>query len=312
MKATLEQEPFMRVVFMGTPGISGKSLKRLYSDGHDVAAVFTQPDRPKGRGMQRSFSPVKELALEYGTPVYQPVSMRDGIAEGILDDLKCDLVVVVAFGKILPREVLEKPPFGSINIHGSLLPEYRGAAPAQWAILNGEKVTGVTSLYMNEGIDAGDMIFSRPVPIGDEETAGDLLEKLGDVGAQLLSETVDAIASGSVVRRPQDHSKATFAPALTRAMSQINWTDSAYRIKCRVRGLRPWPGASAELQGRLLKVLAVDIDETGTGRNPGDIVFADKRGIGVACADGVVVIRELQAPGGKHMNSADYIRGHLF
>ena len=302
----------MRLVFMGTPDFAVPSLKRIYDDGHDVAAVLTQPDKPSRRGMKMSFSPVKELALERGTPVYQPASLKDGDITAVLHELKCQLIAVVAYGKLLTREMLELPPLGCINIHGSLLPKYRGAAPIQWAIINGERETGVTSMYMAEKLDAGDVLLTKKTPIGGDETAGDLFERLGEMGAGLLSETIDAIICGNAAPKPQDDNSATFAPPLVREMSPIDWNNTAFNIKCKVRGLNPWPVASAEWGGTVYKIFSVDIGDTALSsqKKPGEILSAGSGGLEVACSDGTVKIRELQAPGGRRMPAADYLRGH--
>jgi len=295
---------------MGTPEFAAPSLKRLYADGHDIAGVFTQADKPKNRGMKLSFSPVKELALSHNTQVYQPVTLSDGAAAKIIRELDCELIVVVAYGKILPKEILDIPPLGCINIHGSILPKYRGAAPIQHAVINGENETGVTSQFMAEQMDAGDVIYTKKMPIEDNETSGDLFIKLSFLSAELLSETIKAFEQGTVERKPQDHDEATYAPLLTRDMSPINWNKSAHFIKCLVRGLIPWPVATMELDGTVLKVFSVDTTGNKTDVPPGCIVSLGQNGIEVACADGTVFIKEVQAPGGKRMSAADYLRGN--
>ena len=301
----------MKVVFMGTPGFASASLERLYSDGHEVAGVFTQPDKPRNRGMKVSFSPVKEIAVERGTPVFQPEKLRVSRAADIIRSLNCDIIVVVAYGKILPGEILEAPPLGCINIHGSLLPKYRGAAPIQWAILNGESETGVTSVYMTAELDAGDIVLNKKVSIGDDETAGELSEKLRISGAELLSETLIAISGGNAPRIPQNHSEASFAPLLNKGMSALDWADTALNIKRKVRGLNPWPVATAELGGSVYKIFSVEIsDGNHSGKNPGDVISAGRRGLEIACADASVIIKELQAPGGRRMSAEEYLRGN--
>jgi len=301
----------MKIVFMGTPDFSAVSLQRLYGDGHDIAGVFTQPDKPRDRGMKVSASPVKELALEHGTRVFQPVSLKNAEAADVLRGLSCELVTVVAYGKLLPREILDIPEYGCVNIHGSLLPEYRGAAPIQRAILNGEKETGLTSIFMAEEMDAGDILYAVETPIYDDETAGALAARMSILGAGLLSETVAAISSGKAVRRPQDHSRATFAPPLGKELSPINWSETALAIKAKVRGLNPWPVATAVLNGVTFKVFTVEINSDVSGKAPGEIVEAGNEGLKIACCDGSVIIKELQPPGGRRMSAADYIRGHL-
>ena len=291
---------------MGTPEFARKSLERLYNDGHDIAGVFTRADKPRSRGMKLSYSPVKELALKHGTAVYQPSKLSAKLFENI----DCDLIAVVAFGMLLPKEILEIPVFGCINIHGSLLPKYRGASPIQHAILCGEKETGVTSMYLSEGMDDGDILYARATQIGDDETAGQLYERLGETGAELLSYTIDKIGCGEAGSSPQNHNEATYAPLLTKDMSPIDWSKSAYEIKCKVRGLVPWPVATMELGGKVLKVFSVDITDNQTQITPGAVIPAGKSRLEIACADGTVIVNELQAPGGRAMSAADYLRGN--
>jgi methionyl-tRNA formyltransferase len=299
----------MKIVYMGTPGFAVAPLERLYGDGRDVVGVFTQPDKPRNRGMKLSFSPVKEVAIANGTPVYQPLSLKDSGTVDILRGLKCELIVVVAYGKLLPRQVLELPSLGCVNIHASLLPRYRGAAPIQWAVLNGERETGVTSMYMDEELDAGDILYTKKTAIGDNETAEELYFRLSALGAGLLSETIYAVSRGEAVRVPQNHSEATYAPLLKKDMSPIDWTKTAQVIKCKVRGLIPWPIATTTINGAIVKVFSVEAGNK-TEKSPGEIVNAGQSGIEVACADGTVIIKELQPPGGKRMAAADYLRGH--
>ena len=300
----------MKILFMGTPEFASESLKRLYTDGHEIAGVFTQADKPKHRGMKVSISPVKELALSHGTPVFQPVTLRDVKTVELIRDLRCELIAVVAYGKMLPMDLIAIPPLGCINIHGSLLPKYRGASPVQHAIINGEKETGVTSQYISKEMDAGDILLVKKTLIEDDETSVELMKKLSHLGAELLSETVRSISQGGVERKPQNHNEATYAPLLTKDMSPVDWTKSAFAIKCLVRGLQPWPVAVMTLGNQLIKIFSVDIKEEYSGKKPGSIISAGKHGIEVACGDGSVFIKELQAPGGKRMSAADYIRGN--
>jgi len=302
----------MKIVYMGTPAFAVPPLERLYNDGHDIVAVFTQPDRPRSRGMKVTYSPVKELALKHNSQVFQPLSLRDRAAISILEELTFDLIVVVAYGKILPAEILSIPPLGAINIHASLLPKYRGAAPIQWAVINGEAETGVTSMYMSEQLDTGDIILTKKTPIGKTETSGELMDRLASLGAELLSETVVALAAGTATRTVQDHASATFAPLLSRDLSPINWNDSAVNIRCKILGLSPWPGATTELKGTTYKIFTVDIGQMQTSKKPGEIIFAGNDGIEIACADGSIIIKDLQAPGGKRMSAADHIKGNPF
>lgn len=302
----------MRILFMGTPEFAAASLKRLVEDGHTICGVFTQPDKPKNRGHKVVFSPVKEYALTENIPVYQPASMRDGEALERIRELAPELTVVAAYGKILPEEILAVPPRGSINVHSSLLPKYRGAAPINWAILNGETETGVSIMYMAKELDAGDVILQKSTPIGPEEDAGTLTARLAGLGAEALSEAVTALADGTAGRTPQDESMQTYAPMLGREMSPIDWTRSAHAVSCQVRGLIPWPCASTDIiSGKAVKLFSVRETEEETGAAPGVILAAGKHGIDVACGDGKVLrILELQAGGGKRMTAAAYLLGH--
>ena len=235
---------------MGTPDFAVASLRRLVEDGHEVVGVFTQPDKPKNRGMKLTFSPVKEYALTQDLPVYQPLKMRDGEALGILRELAPELIVVAAYGKILPQEILDLPQYGCINVHSSLLPKYRGAAPINWAILNGERITGVSIMYMVAALDAGDVIRTVSTEIGEREDAAALTLRLSELGAQALSETIPTLADGTAKRTPQDESAFTYAPMLDRSLSPIDWTRSAREIDCQVRGLIPWPCAATSVAGK--------------------------------------------------------------
>lgn len=300
----------MKIVFMGTPDFAAESLSRLYSGSHDICAVFTQPDKQLGRGMKVGISPVKALALEHHTPVFQPTTLRDGTAIRELKTLDPDLIAVVAYGKILPQDILSLPPCGCINIHGSILPKYRGAAPVQRAVLNGEKITGVTSMYMAPEMDAGDIILTKTTEIGENETAGELYGRLAVLGAELLSETIDAIKNGTAPRVRQNEEDVTFAPPLTKEMSPIDWTKTVDEITCQIRGLNPWPVATAEIAGMFFKVFKGIGKKNQVGMPPGSIVKADREGIELACADGTVIIKEIQVAGGRRMAAADYLRGH--
>lgn len=295
---------------MGTPDFAAKSLDRLYRDGRDIRGVFTQPDKPRNRGMKTTVSPVKALAEEHGTPVFQPAALRDGEALDILRELCPDLIAVVAYGKLLPREILELPGLGCVNIHGSLLPKYRGAAPVQWAVLNGEAETGVTSMHMAEAMDAGDIIMTKKTAIGPGETAGELTDRLGGLGAELLGETVAALEAGTAPRVPQNDRDATYAPPLTKDMAPIDWTKTAREIVCQIRGLDPWPVATADINGVTFKIFKAAATARPAVGKPGALLGAGPDGIEIACADGTVVLTELQAPGGKRMPASDYLRGH--
>ena len=301
----------MRIVFMGTPDFAEESLRALLEAGEDVAAVFTQPDKPRGRGMQESFSPVKTLAVERGIPVYQPVTFKDGAATELLRTLAPELLVVVAYGRILPQTFLDVAKYGSINVHGSLLPKYRGAAPIQWAVLNGDKTTGVSVQYMAAAMDAGDVIASRETEIGEFETSGELFDRLKTLGAELLVETVRKIASGDVVRVPQNEADATYTKMLHKEMCPIDWNKSPREIVKHICGLDQWPVATAELGGVSFRVFGAEYTDTKTALAPGKIVSAGKAGIEVACGGSQTLrITEIQAAGKKRMSAASFLLGH--
>ena len=300
----------MRILFMGTPEFAVASLKRLVEDGHEICGVITQPDKPKNRGHKMQPTPVKEYALTQNLAVYQPLKARDGEAMGIVEQLAPELIVVAAYGKILPEDLLNYPKYGSINVHSSLLPAYRGAAPINWAILDGLEETGVTIMYMAKELDAGDIILQKSTAIGEDEDALALTTRLADLGAEALSETVKALENGTAQRIPQEHEKHTYASMLSREMSPIDWTRSAWAINCQVRGLIPWPCATTELGGTKFKIYKTTVGGE-TGKAPGTILSAGKKGIEVACGDGkALLITELQAEGGKRMAAGAYLLGH--
>ena len=298
----------MRVVFMGTPDIAATCLNKILASGAEVVGVYTQPDRPKNRGMKLAFSPVKEVALAHNLPVFQPEHFRDTETVEQLRALQPDVIAVVAYGRILPQSVLDIPPKGCINIHASLLPAYRGSAPYQWAVLDGLQETGVTAMYLCREMDAGDIISCSKTPIGENETAGQLLERLAVLGAELLDKTLVDIANNRVQRTPQDADKATYAPMLDKSMAPIDFTKTARQVHNHVRGLHPWPVATMQLQGKCFKVHETVI-AAGSG-TPGQILGLTKTGLLVACGEGAVEIRSLQAEGGKRMSAPDYFRGH--
>ena len=299
----------MRVVFMGTPDIAATCLKKILADGFDVVGVYTQPDRPKGRGMKMVFSPVKEVAIANNIPVYQPENFRADEDVAALAELKPDLIAVVAYGRILPQRVLDIPTCGCINIHASLLPQYRGSAPYQWAVLDGCKETGVSAQHMVREMDAGDVIDVEKTCIGENETAGELLDRLAVLGAVLLSRVLTRAASGDKCcgckQRAED---VTFAPMLDKSMCPIDWSKTAQQVHNHVRGLHPWPVATMELQGQKFKVHATRIVE-GKGE-AGQILKLTKTGLVIACGEGAVEVTSLQAEGGKRMAAPDYFRGH--
>ena len=301
----------MRVVFMGTPDFAACSLQKLIDEKYDVVGVFTQPDKPRGRGMEVSFSPVKEIAIKHNIPVYQPEKMRDGTALAILQELKPDVIAVVAYGRLLPDDILELPRLGCINVHGSLLPAYRGSAPIQWAVLNGDKVTGVSTMYMATEMDAGDILLTSETEIGEFETSGELFDRLMVMGADLLHETLTALESGSVERKPQNPERVTFAPRLEKTMCPIDFAKTPRQVIKHIYGMQPWPVATAEIDGGSFRIFAAEFSETKTDKAPGEIVSAGKKGIEIACLGGeTVMITELQANGKKRMKAADFLLGH--
>lgn len=301
----------MRIVFMGTPDFAAASLQRLIDEKFDIAGVFTQPDKSKGRGMELAYSPVKELALANGLPVYQPAKMRDGTALEIIKELAPDILAVVAYGRILPDDILAVPRYGAVNVHGSLLPKYRGAAPIQWAVLNGDKVTGVSTMYLASEMDTGDVIYTAETEIGEFETSGELFDRLKVMGAELLCRTLRDIDSGIAPRTPQEHDKASYVKMLDKSLSPIDWSKDARGVIKWIYGMQPWPVATAELDGAVYKIFAAAYTDTHTDKAPGAIVATGKDGIEVACGGGeTVMIKELQAPGKKRMSAADFLRGH--
>ena len=299
----------MRVVFMGTPDIAATCLKKILADGFDVVGVYTQPDRPKGRHMKLVASPVKEVAAAAGIPVFQPEHFREEETVTELRELKPDICAVVAYGRILPQKVLDVPTFGCINIHASLLPKYRGSAPYQWAVLDGLQETGVTAMYLCREMDAGDIIDVSKTPIGENETAGELLDRLAVLGAALLSKTLSRFEKeGKLPAVPQNPDEVCYAPMLDKSMCPIDWNKTALQVHNHVRGLHPWPVATFVLQGKTFKVHDTRV-VSGSG-TPGQILGLTKTGLVVACGEGAVEITSLQAEGGKRMAAPDYFRGH--
>ena len=300
----------MRVVFMGTPDIAAICLKKLLSDGFDVVGVYTQPDRPKGRGMKMVYSPVKEVALAENLPVFQPENFREEETVEQLRTLQPDVVAVVAYGRILPQKVLDIPAKGCVNIHASILPQYRGSAPYQWAVLDGLAETGVTAQHMVLQMDAGDVIDVAKTPIGENETAGELLDRLAVLGADLLSNVLARFEKGDVEATRQNEAEVSFAPMLDKNMCPIDWTKTARQVHNHVRGLHPWPVATAELGGTKFKIHQTVVLDDAPAAAPGTILGLTKTGLQVACGSGAVEIRSLQAEGGKRMAAPDYFRGH--
>ena len=300
----------MRLVYMGTPDIARVCLQKLHEAGFEIAGVYTKPDTPKNRGMKLAQSEVKEYAVSTGLPVYQPATFKDDAAVEELRALAPDLIVVVAYGKILPQRVLDIPEYGCINMHASILPELRGAGPVQWSILNHCDETGVTAMYLTAGMDEGDIIEIRKTPIDPMETSSELMARLAGIAAELACDTVRAIEDGTATRTPQDNARATYAPMLSKQMSPIDWTGTSRAVIDHVRGLIPWPVATAELDGKKFKIFRVERTQKQTDRAPGTLLALTKQGLEIACGDGVLCITQLQAEGGKRMAAADYFRGH--
>jgi methionyl-tRNA formyltransferase len=298
----------LRTVFMGTPDFAIPTLRGLLDAQLRLVGVFSQPDRPKGRGNQLTQPPVKELALQHGIPVFQPVKLRDPVAVEEVRQLAPDLIVVVAFGQILPRSVLEIPRYGCINVHASLLPRYRGAAPIAKAIMEGEAVTGVTTMLMDVGLDTGPMLVKKSIPIGTEETAGELHDRLAILGREAMEETLGRLCAGTLQPQAQDDAQSSYAPMLQKEDGRIDWRQPATAIHNLVRGLDPWPGAFTFVGGEMLK-LARTAAEPGEGE-PGTIVAADRDGLCIACGGGVLRVGALQLPGKKRLIAAEFLRGH--
>ncbi|MEQ2496047.1 methionyl-tRNA formyltransferase [Enterocloster bolteae] len=314
----------MRIVFMGTPDFSVPALKALVEAGHQVIAVVTQPDKPKGRGKEVQMTPVKIQAMEYGIPVYQPAKVREASFVEVLKGLEADVYVVIAFGQILPKAVLELPKYGCINIHASLLPKYRGAAPIQWCVIDGERETGITTMMMDVGLDTGDMLEKAVIPIEEKETGGSLHDKLSMAGGDLILSTLKKLKEGTLVRTPQTDEGTCYAKMLTKSLGDIDWNQGAVSIERLIRGLNPWPSAYTMWNGKTIKIWAADViagreaadflSESGvpaeTGTAPGTVVCSDKRGLVVSTGGGLLSIRELQMEGKKRMDTPAFLRGY--
>lgn len=298
----------MRIVFMGTPDFAVPCLKALIESGHEIAGVFTQPDKPKNRGHQMLPPPVKAYALEHGCAVFQPVSLKTGEAETLLRALKPELIVVVAYGKILPRAILDLPEYGCINVHASLLPKYRGAGPIQWSVLNGEKETGVTTMYMADGIDTGDMLLQMKTEIGENETADELHDRLSELGAELLTETIYQLEEDNLTPVPQDNALSCHAPMLTKELSAVDFTKSAQEVHNQIRGLYSWPCAQTVFAGKRVKLCRSQLADGEFSEEPGTIV--DAQTFTVVCGDKkAVILCEVQPEGSRKMSGADFLRG---
>lgn len=298
----------IRTVFMGTPEFAVPTLKGLLAAGVNLVGVYTQPDRPKGRGKKMTASPIKQLALEEGLPVFQPNKLRDPEAVAELEALKPDLIVVVAYGQILPKAVLDIPTHHCINVHASLLPKYRGAAPINKCIVEGETETGVTTMLMDVGLDTGDMLVKMSLPIGENETAGQLHDRLSLLGRKSMEETLNQLCDGTLKAEKQDDEASTYAPMMKKEDGQIDWSRSAREIHNQVRGLDPWPAAYTSLDGEVLKIAMTTVDDDLSGK-PGEILSADKTGVRVACGSGTLVIGELQLPGKKRLSAMNFLSG---
>lgn len=297
----------MRIVFMGTPDFAVPSLQALIDAGHDVCAVYTQPDKPQGRKQILTAPPVKTLALEHDIPVFQPNTLKNEDEQARLRELAPEVIIVVAYGKLLPKAVLDIPPHGCINVHGSLLPRWRGAAPIQWAVIAGDEKAGVTTMQMAEGLDTGDMLLTYETTVGETETAGELFDRLAQSGAELLTQTL--VKLDEIEPRPQDDAQSCYAHMLDKQMAVIDWSKSAHEIDCLIRGLNPWPIALTTLSGERLKVFAAE-KAAGNGE-PGTVLEANpKKGLTVACGEGALKLTEIQLVGGKRMKATDFLRGH--
>ena len=299
----------LKIVFMGTPDFAVPSLEALVSGGYRVIAVITQPDRPKGRGRREAPSPVKEAADRHSIPVLQPERVRDEESLREFLSLGADLVALVAFGQILPKRMLESPKYGIVNVHPSLLPKYRGAAPINWALMRGETETGVTTIRLGEGVDSGDILLQEKAPIFPEENYGELSERLAAIGARLLVETIEGLVEGKIDLKPQDHDRATLAPRLTKEDGHVNWGSNPQTVVNLIRGLSPVPGAYSILQGKQLKIFAA---QAGSGRpeeKPGTVKELAGEALAVAAADGYVLVREVQMEGKKRMGAKEFARG---
>lgn len=299
----------MKIIFMGTPDFAVNTLEALIQKGHEVTCVVTQPDKPKGRGKSVQFSPVKECALSHQLPVFQPVRIREEEAVQELFSYAADIIVVVAFGQILPKEILEWPQYGCINVHASLLPQYRGAAPIQWAVIDGAQASGVTIQKMDEGIDTGDIMAQTVVPLDDKETGGSLFEKLAVAGAKLCTDTIRRLEEKTVTYEKQEHEKATYAKMLKKQSGSIDWTKSAVEIERLIRGLNPWPSAYSYLNGKMLKIWKASVGQDLKGLQPGMLAVSAKK-LEVQTKKGSLLLEEVQLEGKKRMSVEDFLRGY--
>ena len=300
----------MKIIFMGTPDFSVGTLEALVEAGHEVVLAVTQPDKPKGRGKEMQFTPVKECALKYNIPVFQPVKVREPECIEELRKYEADIMVVVAFGQILPKEILEMTPYGCVNVHASLLPKYRGAAPIQWAIIDGEEVTGVTTMQMNEGLDTGDMLLKTIIPIEAKETGGSLFDKLAEAGAKLCVETLEGLQNKTITPEPQGETPTDYAKQIKKELGNINWTKPGVEIERLIRGLTPWPSAFTDWNGKVMKIWDAEIVEGSSDKEPGTIVKVEKDAFYVQTGEGFLKVCELQIPGKKRMDAGAFLRGY--
>lgn len=300
----------MRIIFMGTPDFSVGTLEALVEAGHEVCLVVTQPDKPKGRGKEMQYTPVKEAALKHGIEVYQPRRIREAECVEKLRQYNADIMVVIAFGQIIPKEILEMVPYGCVNVHASLLPKYRGAAPIQWSIIDGEAVTGVTTMQMDEGLDTGDMLLKTEVPITAEETGESLHDKLAEAGAALCVETLAKLQEGSIVPEKQGESPTAYARMLDKKLGNIDWTKSAVEIERLVRGLNSWPSAYTYWNKKVVKIWKVSVTDENSNEQAGTVVKVEKDGFYVQTGNGLLKVVELQIPGKKRMDAGAFLRGY--
>ena len=303
----------MKVIFMGTPDFAVGTLEALIEAGHEVVLAVTQPDKPKGRGKEMQYTPVKECALKHDIPVFQPIRVREAECIEELRKYNADIMVVVAFGQILPKEILEMCTYGCVNVHASLLPKYRGSAPIQWAIIDGEEVTGVTTMQMDEGLDTGDMLLKTEIPIELKETGGSLFDKLAQAGAKLCVETLEALQDGTVTPIPQGETTTAYAKMLNKELGNIDWSKSAIEIERLIRGLTPWPSAYTNWNDKVMKIWDAevsDIDVEMEDAKPGTIVKVEKDAFYVQTGEGLLKVCELQIPGKKRMDAGAFLRGY--
>lgn len=300
----------MKIVFMGTPEIAVPCLQKIIDEGHEILAVVTQPDKPKGRGKKLAMPPVKELAIDNNIKVYQPVKAREESFVKILEEMNPDLIVVVAFGQILPQSILDIPKYGCVNVHVSLLPKYRGAAPINWVIINGEEKTGVTTMYMDAGLDTGDIILKKEMQLTDEITAGELHDEMMLIGADALKETIDLIAKGEAPREKQNDEETSYAPIMNKTLGNIDWSKSAKDIHNLIRGVNPWPSAYTLYEGQTMKIWKTVVLDSVSEEVPGTILSVSKDGIEVSTKDNILLVKEIQMSGKKRMLVSEYVKGN--